>query len=244
MAKFRVMNYHLNGLQTVSSLDLCAQVIREQNPDLVLLQGTGTQHSASRLKALAREAGLLLHQVVGETHCAYLSHQPLHNLQRFPLGFDASCIRADYDLPDERVHLYNFSLSMNPVQRLEQVKILLSEELLNNTSVPCAAIIGGDFGLPLWGCGKLALNPQIVRSQYPDYRANYPSVFPLWGRGRIYFQGPILALGGSLISTERAKQASSHLPLLVTVETRDTRKTIKVRETTTIRPKRVDPVCG
>lgn len=244
MAKFRVMNYHLNGLRTVTSLDLCAQVIREQNSDLVLLQGAASPHSPDRLMDLAREAGLTLHRVAGETHCAFLSHRPLHNLQRFPLGFDASCIRADYDLPDERVHLYNFTLCMNPVQRLEQVKILLGEELLNNTALPCAAIIGGDFGLPLWGCGKLALNPQIVRSEYPEWRANFPSNFPLWGRGRIYFQGPIHALGGVLITTERAKQASSHLPLVVTVETRDTRKTIKVREAATMRSKRADPVCG
>ncbi len=244
MAKFRVMNYHLNGLQTVRAQELCAQVIREQNPDLVLLQATGSRTAPERLLKLAHAAGLSLYQAVGETCCAFLAHHPLHNIQRLPLAFDASCLRADFDLPDERVHLYNFALSMNPVQRLEQVRILLSEEVLNNTAFPCATIICGDFGLPLWGCGKLALNPRIVRSVHPETRANYPAAFPLWGRGRVYFQGPVQSLAGSIISTEQAKQASSHLPIVVTVETRDTRKAIKVREATTLRSKRADPVCG
>lgn len=247
MAKFRVMSYHLNGLSSASGtavISLCAEVIRSHQPELVSIQGVRAKYGDKTLTELSKMAGLEVHGFDTEGGCAFLSRRPLHNIQVIPLGFDCNCVRADYDQAEEKIHLYNLALSWNPVQRLAQVRKLFDDQILNNPAFPCATMICGDFGLPFWGCGKVALNLQIVRADKPLWRVNYPAVFPLWGRGRVYFQGPIRALDGAIIRTEQAKKASTHLPLLLTVETSDTRKTLKVKDHSTLRQKQTSPVCG
>lgn len=244
MARFRVMSYHVNGLRDHVATSSCAELIRLQNPDLVMLQNIGEPQGRGSLSQLAEMTGMHSHGSDTEGRCAFLSRCSLVNVQILPLGFGHSCVRADCIQAEERIHLYNLTLSWNPLQRLEQVRKLFGDQILNNPAYPCATIICGDFGLPFWGCGKVALNPQIFRSDHPLWKANYPSVFPLWGRGRVYFQGPIRALSGDVIKTEPAKKASTHLPLVVTVETVDTRKTLKVRDVSAMRQKRIDPVCG
>ncbi len=247
MSIFRVMSYNLNASRNSSETrcaELCAQVIGAENPDLVLLQRVGSSASEASLKRLSEQVGLSAYGPDAEGSCAFLSRHPLHNLQTIPLGHGDICVRADFDQASERVHLLNLTLSWHPGRRFSQVVKLLSEEILGSNSFPCATIIAGDFGLPLWGCGQVALNPQIVRAQQPAWRANYPAVFPLWGRGRIYFQGPICALEGKIVRSKAARSASNQLPLVVCVETRETRKTLKVKDPVTLGSKQPKPVCG
>ena len=246
MAAYRVMSYCIAGAQTPSEsrIDHFIEVITSAQPDLVMLQGLVAEDAEGLLKELAQACGLQLHRAVGTPECAFLSRRPLHHLQLIPLGFGRSCTRADLDQGDERIHLFNLTLSLNPFQRLQQVTRLLSDQILHNNALPCAAIICGDFGLPFWGCGKVAFNPHIVRVSNPLMGANYPSSFPFWGRGRIYLQGPIRALSSTVIRTESARKASSHLPLLTTVETVDTRRTIRIDDRSLVRHNQADPVCG
>jgi hypothetical protein len=219
-------------------------MIRKQGVDLVLLQRVGSPLGETSLQRLAEATGLPAYGSDREGSCAFLSRYPLHNLQTIPLGHDDFCVRADLDPASERVHLLNLTLNWHPGKRLKQVSRLLGDELLGSRSFPCATIIGGDFGLPLWGCGQVALNPQIQRAKYPLWRANYPAVLPLWGRGRIYFQGPIAAISGRIITSKEAKSTLIQLPLLVDVETRDTRKTLRIKDQVTLNPKHPKPVCG
>lgn len=247
MSKFRVMNYNLNPSRSCTQArcaELCAQIIRAENPDLVLLQQIGLPTGEASLAHLSERIGLAAYGSDIEGGCAFLSRYPLHNLQTIPLGHGGICVRADYDQASERVHLLNLILSWHPLLRYRQVDMLLSDEVLGGNSFPCATIIAGDFGLPLWGCGKVALNPQLVRAQQPAWRANYPASFPLWGRGRIYFQGPIRAVDGRIVRSKEAKRLASQLPLVVNVETRETRKTLKVKDSVTLSSKQPKPVCG
>ncbi len=98
--------------------------------------------------------------------------------------------------------------------------------------------------MPLWGCGQVVFNPQIQRAKRPLWRANYPAKFPLWGRGRIYFQGPITAVNGCVIATKEAKNTLIQLPLVVEVETHDTRKVLRIKDQVTLGSKQPKPVCG
>ncbi|MFO7811921.1 MAG: hypothetical protein R6V21_03055 [Pelovirga sp.] len=247
MLRFRVMSYDLNHERSRSGelcAELCGRIIREQGVDLVLLQRLGPPLGEASLQRLAERVGLAAYGPDNEGSCAYLSRYPLHNLQTIPLGHDDVCVRADFDNASERVHLLNLTLNWHPGKRLKQVARLFGDELLGGRSFPCATIIAGDFGLPLWGCGQVAFNPQIERAKHPLWRANYPATFPLWGRERIYFQGPVTAISGLVVTSKEAKSTLIQLPLVVDVETCDTRKTLRIKEQVTLNPKHPKPVCG
>lgn len=247
MSTFRIMSYHINGAKDVSGQlapELSAGIIRAQQPDIVMLQQLGSAIGLGSISQLAENVGLTSYGPNAEGACAFLSRYPLTNIQNIPLGYGCRCVRADFIRADERVHLFNLALSMDPWQRREQIRMLLSEQLLNNPSLPCAAIVAGDFGLPLWGSGQVQLSDQLKRSRLPFWRANFPAKLPLWGRDRIYFRGPIHALAGSIVFTAEARRASTHLPLVLTVETTDTREVLRVRQRARVVTKHPDPVCG
>lgn len=247
MKIFRIMSYHINGARDRSgnlAPELSAEIIRAQQPDLVLLQQIGSVIGTSSVSRLAERIGLTAYGPDAEGSCAFLSRYPLKHIQDIPLGYGCRCTMADLERADERVHLINLTLSWNPWQRNEQLKLLFSDQLLNNPSLPGAVIVAGDFGPPLWEGGQVQLNGQLKRARYPLWRATFPAKFPFLSSDRIYFRGPIHALAGHVVMTTEARKASTHLPLVLTVETSDTRETLKVEKTTRLTAKQPDPLCG
>ena len=245
MLTFRVMSYHLDRAKKPSAEpELFARVIRAQQPDLVLLQQFASALGAPSLSRLADAVGLTAYGHDSEGGCAFLSRYPLTNLRNFPLGYGYRCLMADLDHNDERVHLFNLVLTCHPLQRKEQVRLLLSDQLLNQRSLPCATLIAGDFGVPLWGTGQLNLNLQLQRSRWPLWRANYPAVVPIVGRDRIYFRGPIRARSGYVVREAAARRASTHLPLVLDVETFEMRQFLKAEEKSPVTAKQPTPICG
>ncbi|MEA3545027.1 MAG: hypothetical protein U9R69_07390 [Thermodesulfobacteriota bacterium] len=247
MATFRIMSYHINGARNAAgelAPELCTAVIRSQQPELVMLQGVGSPIGISSVALLAERVGLTAYGSDSEGGCAFLSCYPLHHVQAQQLGFGGHCLQADLEYEDERIHLFNLTLSWDFRQRREQVKLLMGEQLLNNPLFPCATIVCGDFGLPLWGSGQIPLNEHLKRASFPVWRANFPGKAPLWGRDRVYFRGPIKALAGTVVATAEARKASTHLPLVLTVETSDTREVLKVKKRARIPRKQTSPVCG
>jgi len=247
MATFRIMSYHINGSRNSAgevAPELCAAVIRAQQPELVMLQKIGSPIGISSVDQLADRVGLDLYGSNTEGGCAFLSRYPLHHIREQSLGYGGQCVLADLEYGDERVHLFNLILSWNFRQRREQVKLLMGDQLLDTPSLTCATIICGDFGLPLWGSGQIPLNDHLKRANFPIWRANFPSKLPLWGRDRVYFRGPIKALAGNVILTTEARKASSHLPLVLTVETNETREVLKIKKLIQVAAKQPDPVCG
>ncbi len=247
MSTFRIMSYHINGAHNASgelAPELCAAVIRAQQPDLVMLQRIGSPIGLSSVEKLADRVGLTLYGPDSEGCCTFLSRYPLHHLQELQLGSDGQCVQADLELDGERIHLFNLTLSWNYRSRRDQVRQLMGNQLLNNPNLPCATIICGDFGLPWWGSGQIPLQEHLHRARFPVWRANFPGKAPLWGRDRVYFRGPIKALAGSVVMTAEARRASTHLPLVLTVETYDTREVLKLKKRTPLARKQPDPVCG
>ncbi len=247
MSTFRIMNYHINGARSAAgelAPELCAAVIRAQQPELVMLQRIGSPIGISSVDQLAKRVGLSAYGSEVEGGCAFLSSYPLQHIQEIPLGFGGQCLQADLEYQDERIHLFNLTLSWDLRQRREQVKILMGEQLLNNPFLPCATIICGDFGLPWWGSGQIPLNEHLKRASFPVWRANFPGKIPLWGRDRIYLRGPIKALAGHVVMTAEARNASTHLPLVLTVETSETREALNIKKRARVSSKQANPVCG
>ena len=245
MPTFRIMSYHINGCCTAAGKidpEPCTRVIRSQCPDLVLLQQIGAPGGNASLKVLAEDTGLSAYGPDDEGACAFLSRFPLKRLQEYSLGHGGRCLHADLDLAGERVHLFNLSLSFDPWQRRDQILSLLSEQVLNSPSLPCATIVCGDFTLPLWGWGQIRLSEHLTRARLPLWRANYPGNFPLWGRDRIYFRGQIRALAGTIVATGEARKASPHLPLVLTVESCEMRQFLKLKQVAPL-AKQPNPAC-
>ncbi|NOQ42000.1 MAG: hypothetical protein GQ563_05820 [Desulfuromusa sp.] len=160
MATFRIMSYHINGARNTAgevAPELSAAVIYAQQPELVMLQRIGSLIGTSSVDRLAERVGMSAYGSDSEGGCAFLSCYPLHHIQELQLGFGGQCLQADLELEDERIHLFNLTLSWDFRQRQEQVKLLVGKQLLNNPNLPCATIICGDFGLPWWGSGQIPL---------------------------------------------------------------------------------------
>lgn len=247
MKTFRIMSYHINGGRNSAGLlapEESARIIRSQQPDLVFLQQLGSAIGVGSIGQIAEKVGLTAYGPDAEGSCAFLSRYPLSNIHNIPLGYGCRCVRADFVRADERVHLFNLSLARDPWQRNEQIRVLLSEQLVNNPSLPCPAIIAGNFGLPLWGSGLIRLSDQLKRARLPLWKATYPAKLPIMGPDRIYFKGSIHALAGAVIMTAEARRASTHLPLVLTVETGDTRETLKIKQNRRVTANHPNPVCG
>lgn len=232
MSALRVMSYYVNccvGSKGEPTADLCAKVIASQSPDLVFLQQVGSRSDPSQLYWLANQLKMKPFGLGQEGACCFLSRFPLRGLQDYSLGADGSCLRADLDHGGQRLHLFNVNLGLNPLIRKQQVNTLLGKDLLGNPFLPCAALVAGDFALPVWGAGQIRLGSFLKRASQPFWRANFPAEFPLWGRDRFYFRGELKALAGTVVSTPDARHASSHLPLVLTVEQTDSRNFLHLK---------------
>lgn len=220
MSILRVMSYALNGSPGVDP-DVIAQIIRSQKPELVCLQYL----TDGLLETLAKETGLKAY--CAWDRCGFLSRHPLTAVQACNLGGSGGSLRADLDLGDKRLHLFNVQLVLDPLQRAKQIARLFAEDMLK-ANLPCATLVAGDFSLPLWGGGQWLLRRRLKSAQHPGWAANYPAKFALWPRDRIYLRGPIRSLAGQVITNPETRTSSSHLPLVTTLELTDTRVYLKL----------------
>lgn len=212
--------------------DRILNVIADSAPDIVVLQELGAVHNADILPYLSERLGLEAFRDLSGGNLAYLSFFPLKAVQSFELGYGGQCLRADVELGGKRLHLLNVALDSFPRFRSHQVTQLLGPELLGNPSLVCPALILGDFADYLWGAGNLELASILRRTRRPVWRGTYPSRCPLFGRDRAYLRGGVRILDASINRSYLARQASNHLPLTLTVQITDTRRSVRLRQLT------------
>jgi len=210
--------------------DRILNVIADAAPDIVALQDLGIVHHADILPYLAERLGLEAYRDVTGGSLAYLSFFPLRAVQRHDLGYGGQCLRADVDLGGKRLHLLNVCLDSFPRFRSHQVANLLGPELLGNPSLVCPTLILGDFADYFWGAGNLELASILGRTRRPLWRGTYPARCPLFGRDRAYLRGAVRVLDASINHSFLARQASSHLPLTLTVQVTDTRRSVRTTQ--------------
>lgn len=231
MTTARIMTYniqHCRGSDNQVNPDRILNVIADTAPDIVVLQELGAVHHADILPFLEERSGLDAYRGVTGGPLAYLSYFPLKGVQNFELGHDGYCLRADVELGGKRLHLLNVCLDSSPRFRSHQVSHLLGPELLGNPSLVCPALILGDFADYLWGAGNLELASVLRRTRRPLWRGTYPSQFPVFGRDRAYLRGAVRVLDATINRSFLARKASRHLPLTLTVQITDTRRSIKL----------------
>ena len=232
MTTARIMTYniqHCRGSDGQINPDRILNVIADTAPDIIAIQEFGAAHHVDILPYLAERLGLNVFRDAGGGPLAYLSFFPLKAVQKFDLGFGGQCLRADVELGGKRLHLLNVCLDSFPRFRSHQIANLLGPELLGNPSLVCPALILGDFADYFWGAGNLELASILRRTRRPLWRGTYPSRFPVFGRDRAYLRGEVRVLEASINRSFMARQASSHLPLTMTVQVTDTRRSVRLR---------------
>ncbi|MCK4507025.1 MAG: endonuclease/exonuclease/phosphatase family protein, partial [Desulfuromonadales bacterium] len=178
MTTARIMTYniqHCRGSDGQVNPDRILNVIADSAPDIVALQEFGAAHQVDILPYLAERLSLDIFRDAGGGPLAYLSFFPLKAVQIFDLGFGGQCLRADVELGGKRLHLLNVCLDSFPRFRSHQIANLLGPELLGNPSLPCPALILGDFADYFWGAGNLELASALRRTRRPLWRGSYPS---------------------------------------------------------------------
>lgn len=231
MTTIRVMTYNVQrccGADGRTDPDRIQKVIAEGAPDMVALQDVAeekehVQHAAGRL-------GMELFGNVRGGSNIFLSYFPLRGVQEFELGGRGICLRADADIHGKRMHLFNVRLDTAPSLRRHQIAALLGPELLGNPALPCPCLVLGDFGDFLWGPGNMSLNLVLRKAGRSFPYFTYPARFPVSGRDRAYVRGDLRVVDSSVVRSSLARQASSHLPLVMTVQVRDPRPYLRVEQ--------------
>lgn len=207
--------------------DRILRVISEGAPDIVALQEVD---DPTHLIYLAERMAMKPYGEPRSGANAFLSYYQLRGIQEFDLGAGGVCLRADLDIRSRRVHLLNLRLAPSLPFRRRQVSALLGPEILGNPTLACPLLLLGDFGDVFWGPGNMSLTLGLRKARRPLWCSTYPARFPVAGRDRAYLRGEIRVVESSIVRSSIARQASSHLPLVLTVQVTDPRKFLKVEE--------------
>ncbi|TYO97677.1 endonuclease/exonuclease/phosphatase family metal-dependent hydrolase [Geothermobacter ehrlichii] len=229
MPAIRVMTYQVNGCRGSDGrvdLERVLDVIHDAAPDLVALQRFDAP-DAKAVERLAERLGMSWFGDAGGN--VILSCYPLSGLRPYDLGGEGCCLRADVDILGRRLHLFNVCLSSHPRIRQEQIGRLLGPDLLGHADLACPLIVLGDFADCGWGLGNLNLALVLRRARRPLWCGTYPARFPLLGRDRAYLRGEVRVLESSIPRWGVARHASTHLPLVLTLQARDPREYLRTK---------------
>lgn len=233
MHAIRVMTYQVNGCRgSDGSIDpeRVLGVIADAAPDVVAIQGVDLEDGCDHLDYLARGLGMSCFGPREQGANGYLSYLPMQGLRHFSLGSEGRCLRADVELQGKRLQLFNVALSARPRQRREQIATLLGPDLLGGDSLNCPSLILGDFADCGWGAGNINLSLTLRRGRRPLWPGTFPAQLPLFGRDRAYLCGELRILEASIPLLGAARRASSHLPLILTVQVNDPRRFLRADE--------------
>lgn len=202
------------------------QVIGEGAPDIVALQEIGSTPEHGQLAYLAKHLGMRAYDHPGCGN-AFLSYYPLRGVRSHDLR-GGCCLRADVDFSGKRLHLVNIRLAH--LARHAQIAELLGSELLGSRSLVCPLLVLGDFADFAGGTASLALAGRLRMARRLLWNATYPARFPLLGRDRAYLCGDLRAVDARIPRYALARHASTHLPLILTVQLVDPRTYLKVEK--------------
>lgn len=231
MTTIRVMTYNVQrcrGSDGCTDPERIGRVIAEGAPDIVALQEIDAVADDDQLSRLGKGLGMRHYGFPRSRANAFLSYYPLRGLQEFDLGDGGSCLRADADVAGKRLHLFNLRLVAHPTGRRQQIARLLGSDVLGGASVGGPTLLLGDFGDLIWGAGNFHLSLVLRKARRPLWKATYPSVFPVAGRDRAYLRGELRIVDSSILRSVQVRQASAHLPLILTVQVTDPRTYLRV----------------
>jgi len=229
VSTIRIMTYNVHGCRGGDGRldpERVLQVIGEGAPDIVALQEIGSAPEPGHLAYLAKHLGMRDYDQPGCGN-AYLSFYPLRGVRSHDLR-GGCCLRADLDFAGKRLHLINLRIAH--VARHAQLAKLLDDDLLGSRSLVCPLLVLGDFADFGGGTASLALAGRLRTARRLLWNATYPARFPLLARDRAYLGGDLRVVDARIPRYSLARHASTHLPLILTVQLVDPRTYLKVEK--------------
>jgi endonuclease/exonuclease/phosphatase family metal-dependent hydrolase len=223
------MTYNIHGCRGGDDHvdpDRILQVIGEAAPDIVALQEIDTPSGRDNISYLAERLGMRYYD---HADCgnAFLSYYPLRGIRALDLR-GGCCLRADLDVAGKRLHLIN--LRFDAAGRHGQMAKLLGSEILGSRSLSCPVLVLGDFADLGGGPGSSYLSGRLRKARGPLWSATFPARWPLVTRDRAYLCGDLRVVDSMIPRGALARNASSHLPLILTVQICDPRTYLKLEK--------------
>jgi len=231
LSKIRVVTYNVQGCRGRDGRTdpgRILAVLRGLNPDIVVLQDLAVEPAGRQLAELAAGLGLKAYSQEPAGQQAFLSRFPLKGLRPYAQASHCWCLRADADVAGKRLHLLNVRMACGLGIRFQQINRLLGPDLLADRALVCPTLILGDFGGFCGGLGSFSLTLALRQAPRPFWAGTYPAAFPLLSRDRAYLRGEFEVLSSEIERSSQARQASSHLPYLLTLKLQDPRNYLRL----------------
>ena len=242
--KFRVLSYNIHraiGLDRRFQPARIMQVLREHDPDIVLLQEVDKGVPRCREMDMAEElADLLDYPHVAAGYNVKLRKGVYGNatLSRYPIAASANidlkiadnknrgCLHTEIHVPrpshkSVRLDVFNLHLGLSPLERQRQAGILLKHPQFTEIDLDMPCIVGGDFNDWLSRLRALFVEGASLKcatDQETHFRTRplktYPSISPRGGLDRIYYRGDIRLKGSFKCRLKVSRVASDHLPVI------------------------------
>jgi endonuclease/exonuclease/phosphatase family metal-dependent hydrolase len=233
----RVVTYNIHrcrGMDRRVRPDRIAEVLSDVDADVIALQeviGAGPNDSGQ-----AAEIGAALGMGWVMAPARHLRGHLFGNvvLSRHPVRFHTQhdlswktceprcCQRADLEVHDRVVHLYNVHLGTAVLERRYQAQRLAA--IVRDQRVQGPKVVLGDFNEWVRGLATATLSSLLKSVDIKTHlkrRRTYPGLFPILHLDHIYYEGTVVEVRSvELLRTRTALMASDHLPLIANLRIR------------------------
>lgn len=247
-ARLRVATYNIHraiGLDRRFQPERIVQILRDHDPDIVLLQEVDDGAPRSREQDMARELAAALgypHYAAGHNVSLRKGRYGNTTLSRHPIVRERNidltigelkrrgCQHTAIEIAQQgttpfRLEVFNLHLGLAAQERQRQAGMLLRSKEFTEVDQRCACIVGGDFNdwlsrlraLFVEGMGLHCATDQERRWRTRSMKT-YPSFAPRGGLDRIYYRGKLRLISAEVCRHQLARVASDHLPVIVDFE--------------------------
>lgn len=232
-ATVRIATYNIHkcrGLDRRVRPARIVRVLRELAADVIALQEVVSIHGQDeqdQARFIAAELGY--HYRLGENRRLYggaygnllLSRFPLRAIRNHDITVDRreqrGCLRADIDVEETTLHVFNVHLGTSFFERRQQIQTLIGSGILHSSELEGVRIVLGDFNEWTRGLTSRLLSAHF---QSVDLRTHlgrsrtYPGLIPFLHLDHIYFDAGLKLERLMLHRSRTALIASDHLPLV------------------------------
>ena len=246
--RFRLVSYNIHraiGMDRRFRPQRIADILRDHEPDIVLLQEVDEGAPRSRELNLARELAAAIdlpHFALGHNVSLRKGWYGNATLSRFPIVRERNiditigrrkrrgCQHTTIHLEKIRGHahpleIFNLHLGLSARERQRQAGLLARSAEMAQLEIGQACILGGDFNdwrsmLRAYFVEGLCFDCATDRVTRTGPRAikTYPAFSPRGGLDRVYVRGSLRVKGVYRCRHRQAKVASDHRPIIVDLE--------------------------
>ncbi len=240
--KLRFLTYNIHraiGLDRRFKPERIEEIIRDHNPDIVLLQEVDEGVPRSREQAMAREIATNLnypYYAMGHNVSLRKGYYGNATLSRFPIirerninltidnkkrrGCQHTTINVG-DTTEHHLEVFNLHLGLAALERQKQASLLMRSKEFTQLNINTPCIVGGDFNdwlsrlraLFIEAMSLTCATDHETQKGYTSMKT-YPSFSPRGGLDRIYYRGNLKLISVKKCRHQVAKVASDHLPVI------------------------------